>query len=1380
MSCLTLLCIHIQNKSYLHVRWLNAAAFTTDPQMKGRLHRFTKKDNLPIIDEDDVINPSFLEVDRIISVRNSYSDENEYLVKWRALPYESSTWEDPKAFNDDAKITRFQLINDSSTARSTPRARPKPSTWVKLVSSPTYKNKHVLRPWQIDGLNWMLFNWYNKRGCILADEMGLGKTAQTISCLQHVVDVYARGPFLVIVPLSTIAHWQREFEGWTDLNVVVYQGSKVDRDLIRAHEFSFLDKHGREIPGRGYKFTVLLVTYESVMSDSTQLAKIQWKFCVVDEAHRLKNKNSKLFKALKTFDLEHRVLLTGTPIQNNIEELWTLLNFIAAQNFCSLQEFSSEFGDLKDSSQVEKLHNVLRPYLLRRLKEDVAKNIPPKEETVIEVELTILQKQYYKAVLERNRSFLNKGCQKSNVPKLINIVMQLRKVCNHPFLLEGVEEKATAHCITNADILTQLISTSGKLVLVDKLLPKLKRDGHKVLIFSQLKMVLDLIELYLQLKEYIYERIDGNIRGNERQAAIDRFSQPDSDRFVFMLSTRAGGLGINLTTADTVIIFDSDWNPQNDMQAQARCHRLGQDKPVQVYRLIAARTYEVDMFQRASKKLGLGQAVLMQRSAEVEEAADGIGSDTLLSKMDSKEIDGLIKYGAYDLFNERADNASRSFCEEDIDQILQTRARVIRTEVSQEQKDADNVFSKAVFASSDTDTKVKIDDPDFWEKLLPDLKSPAKLLARLQKEAEFATEQVQEEIFSAVNEHVDDVIAAHQTGVSPENLQEVLQLLAILSSHNDLSKQRRQMAQNWTQAIEHPRRYKRTMEKYGDAFASGQMAPPKAETVDKNPLGGLMFTRAERRHMAHVFIACAGLALLPRPSPVTVEKSLEAWGKPRKGKGKEKKVVPPPVKLDPFSIALNELYARGDNIWNVIRKQLDFRNRTLCEIIGWGLCYMQLCISMAQEAEAAIFTRAREALVAAVPRDLHVLHARDKEAIRIAAKAPKDIEPPIARSQVTEPEEAEASDNEKEGQEETTPRTVTEKTGPSKALRVSTRRRRRDPPNPILEAVFVDPLSLEAKQFPSLEDKQFLKRLQVRSRRNARHIKLVSKVCEQLHDHIKAKVTDHLKDRDTSDLSTPRELGLAVYADLPVAERDRGEHSRPAKWWNAECDRDLLIGVTIHGLDFGMIRADPTLAFSQKAENTVSDGTGAAPLASPRSKWHCFCGQTHVAGGKEGEKAGTFTSVANSAALSIDQDTPPSPSAAGIKVASTPPTVLVDLEGTSEAVQTDHLTCAQCSCWFHPSCIAAYHNSAGSHLAVTLEKTDKAALSDAPADKDSGDDNDDREDNPEPGEDKEEDSDGDRELGEELLLRANGGEWECPRCSSWPAERVLELRVTWT
>ena len=631
-----------------------------------------------------------------------------YLVKWRSLSYEECTWELEDDI-DPLKIQHFwKFKNLPPKDKLKPKKRPKASEWKKLEASPIYKNGNTLREYQLEGVNWLTFCWYNGHNCILADEMGLGKTIQSITFIQEMVNYGLNGPFLVIAPLSTIGNWQREFETWTDLNVITYHGSSTSRNLLSEYEMYYKKENGEKYEGV-YKFQVMITTFEIVLTDCLELREFNWRCCIIDEAHRLKNRNCKLLEGLRLLDMEQRVLLTGTPLQNNVEELFSLLNFLEPSQFSSSDLFMQEFGDLKTENQVDKLKAILKPMMLRRLKEDVEKSLAPKEETIIEVELTNVQKKYYRAILERNFQFLTKGNTTANVPNLMNTMMELRKCCIHPYLINGAEEQVlyeykSSKGDNTSSQLEAMIQASGKLVLIDKLLPRLREDGHRVLIFSQMVRCLDILEDYLVQKRYPFERIDGRVRGNMRQAAIDRFCKPDSDRFVFLLCTRAGGLGINLTAADTVIIFDSDWNPQNDLQAQARCHRIGQSKMVKVYRLICRNTYEREMFDKASLKLGLDRAVLQSMNTQ---KSPGI-MDTGMSK---NEVEDLLRKGAYGAIMDD-DNAGDKFCEEDIEQILQRRTHVITIESEQK----GSTFSKASFASSDNRSDIEIDDPNFWEK----------------------------------------------------------------------------------------------------------------------------------------------------------------------------------------------------------------------------------------------------------------------------------------------------------------------------------------------------------------------------------------------------------------------------------------------------------------------------------------------------------------------------------------------------------------------------------------------------------------------------------------------------------------------------------------
>mmetsp|Transcript_1235 Transcript_1235/g.1738 ORF Transcript_1235/g.1738 Transcript_1235/m.1738 type:complete len:2914 (-) Transcript_1235:233-8974(-) len=765
------------NMAYIHCTWESKGTIAKNFS-NGTIHltRFKRKaaNGKVYIDiNDDYFNPDYTNIDRIIAVRRILApavvaqeealeaaeegeappDEveiNQFYVKWGSLQYSECSWErerfleaqgfsgEIEKFFEKAKYPRHGKGNSMMS-----RSKRSRDFEERKESPPDFEGGHTLRSYQLEGMNWLCFNWHKGRNSILADEMGLGKTVQSVALfhyLHRTQDI--PGPFLVVAPLSTIAHWQREIQAWTQMHPVVYHGSSASRDVIRKYEWDkFLpeDINGNEdmdtkgtvnlqrVPGR-YRFNILITTYEMVLRDAERLNNIHWACMIVDEAHRLKNRDSALFRALIGFNLHHVVLLTGTPIQNRIAELGTLLHFLEPKRFTDITAFETQFGDLKEKHQVDALHALLRPYLLRRMKGDVEKALPPREETLVEVQLTRAQKQYYKAIYEKNTEYL--VSKTGSKPSLINIGMQLRKCCNHPFLLDGAEDAILNEDSSGKDGETEekmertfesdcqkMIMSCGKLVLVDKLLPKLKSQGHRVLVFSQMVRVLDILEDYLRYRNYSYERLDGTMKSADRQAGIDRFSKEGSDIFIFLLCTRAGGVGINLTAADTVIIYDSDWNPQNDIQAQARCHRIGQTKNVKVYRLVTANTYESEMFHRASMKLGLDKAVL-------HSMADVVGAAKNKS-MKKSEVEALLKHGAYHVFLNTDESKADEFCEQDIDAILERSSRKITmgNDSSSSGGIAGNsTFSKATFVADDE--KVDINDPQFWSKLGLKKKAP--------------------------------------------------------------------------------------------------------------------------------------------------------------------------------------------------------------------------------------------------------------------------------------------------------------------------------------------------------------------------------------------------------------------------------------------------------------------------------------------------------------------------------------------------------------------------------------------------------------------------------------------------------------------------------
>ncbi|KAL3438532.1 SNF2 family N-terminal domain-containing protein [Aspergillus tetrazonus] len=508
-----------------------------------------------------------------------------------------------------------------------------------------------MRDYQIAGLNWLVSLHENGISGILADEMGLGKTLQTISFigyLRHLCDI--TGPHLVAVPKSTLDNWKREFHKWTpEVNVLVLQGDKEERHKLINERL--LDED----------FDVCITSYEMILREKSHLKKFAWEYIIIDEAHRIKNEESSLAQIIRVFNSRNRLLITGTPLQNNLHELWALLNFLLPDVFGDSEAFDQWFSNQEadQDTVVQQLHRVLRPFLLRRVKSDVEKSLLPKKEVNLYVPMSSMQVKWYQKILEKDIDAVNgAGGKKESKTRLLNIVMQLRKCCNHPYLFEGAEEGPP---YTN-DV--HIINNSGKMVILDKLLARMQAQGSRVLIFSQMSRVLDILEDYCALRKYQYCRIDGTTAHEDRIAAIDEYNKPDSDKFIFLLTTRAGGLGINLTTADIVVLYDSDWNPQADLQAMDRAHRIGQTKQVVVYRFITESAIEERVLERAAQKLRLDQLVIQQGRAQ-QQAKNTASKDELL---------GMIQHGAAEIFNKQGGTSTlqegKEITDDDIDAIL--------------------------------------------------------------------------------------------------------------------------------------------------------------------------------------------------------------------------------------------------------------------------------------------------------------------------------------------------------------------------------------------------------------------------------------------------------------------------------------------------------------------------------------------------------------------------------------------------------------------------------------------------------------------------------------------------------------------------------------
>ncbi|TQS36502.1 hypothetical protein Golomagni_03049 [Golovinomyces magnicellulatus] len=738
-------------KSYFECNWMPGSWVwgVTAAAMRKSFYRRDDGINMyPIWNFEDAVPEEFLRIEIIFDVRydkgfipKSQNADNASMdmiisiyVKFQGLSYEDAAWMEPPksdnferyqnyvaAYNEYLAGKYFkQSLTSSMEKRLKDFRRSNFSKKIEFKEKPSELTGGQMMPYQLEGLNWLLYNFYQKKNVILADEMGLGKTIQIIALFTALVKNNPKcWPFLVVTPNSTCPNWRREIKKWApSLRVVSYYGGKITRELAMRYEMypqgsSYLKAH------------VIITSFETPTDEHsrTWFTRIKWAGLVVDEGQRLKNDRNHLYATLMGLKIPFQVLLTGTPLQNNKRELFNLLQFL--DNGIDAAKLDEEYKELTNQN-LPQLHELIRPFILRRTKLQVLKFLPSVTQMIIPVTMSVVQKKLYKSILAKNLDSIksvfgqydtnSKTAERGN---LNNVLMQLRKCLCHPFLYSSAIEERS---LSDQVLFRNLVDASSKFKLLEIMLPKLVEHGHRVLIFSQFLNYLDLIEDFLTGLEISFQRLDGNTKSLEKQKRIDAFNAPDSPFFAFLLSTRAGGVGINLVSADTVLIMDPDFNPHQDIQALSRAHRIGQEKKVLVFQLMTKDSAEEKIIQIGRRKLALDQA--------------------LIRRMDDKndcdfDVESILRFGAEALFNEDDQNDIH-YDSASVDKLLDRTLNRNSVDDDDDEKTVEAQFSFARIWSKDKDSTIQYNDDDedspnnvpqfsAWDKILEQREADAAL-----------------------------------------------------------------------------------------------------------------------------------------------------------------------------------------------------------------------------------------------------------------------------------------------------------------------------------------------------------------------------------------------------------------------------------------------------------------------------------------------------------------------------------------------------------------------------------------------------------------------------------------------------------------------------
>ncbi|OTB06962.1 hypothetical protein M426DRAFT_54219 [Hypoxylon sp. CI-4A] len=699
-----------EGRSHRHDTWM-PSSWVYGVSVAATRKAFHKRDDnaSPKMTTESAVEEEWLLADVLLSVKYRHgsrassksldlariSDVTQVFMKFQGLSYEEAVWDEPPSPDSGSLWSAFVaayeefIVGKYFPSTNYQRMRERVNHYRTLdfqekcelkTQPPGIKEGRTLMPYQMEGINWLLYNFHQQQNVILADEMGLGKTIQIVSFISTLVQDQPKCyPFLIVVPNATCPNWRRELKDWAPgLRVVTYHGGKVSQELAYRHE---LFPDGIK---DGMKAHVVIMSYEAASNIKSAFNSVRWAGLIVDEGQRLKNEETQLYKTLVDMNIPCRILLTGTPLQNNKKELFTLLQFIDPKN--DAETLDAEYSELTKENLPE-LHNLIRPYFLRRTKIQVLKFLPPMAQVIVPVTMTVLQEKLSKSIIARNpeliKAIITKGKMRAGDRKnLSNIIADLRQCLCHPFCFNSNVEDKT---VSDEQLHRNLIEASPKLMLLNIMLPKLKERGHRVLIFSQFLGCLDIIEDFLNGLGLPYGRIDGKLSALKKQREIDAFNAPESPLFAMLLSTRAGSVGINLATADTVIIYDPDWNPHQDLQAISRAHRIGQKEKVLCFQLTTKDTVEENILQTGKKKMALDHALIESLDADSENISD---------------LESILKHGAEALFSDK-EKAKITYDSASVDRLLD-RTHIENTHA--DDQTAETQFSVARVWANDSGT----------------------------------------------------------------------------------------------------------------------------------------------------------------------------------------------------------------------------------------------------------------------------------------------------------------------------------------------------------------------------------------------------------------------------------------------------------------------------------------------------------------------------------------------------------------------------------------------------------------------------------------------------------------------------------------------------